>query len=95
MHTSSSIGNTCIKVLTETKNIAQWEILSMALGVDDDSIQRIKMNNVGSSLTQQKEIIMAWLNGGNASWANLVKALRNPLINRGADANRIARKHPS
>ena len=94
MHTSS-IGNTCIKVLTETKNIAQWEVLSMVLGVDDDSIQRIKMNNVGSSLTQQKEIIMAWLNGGNASWASLVRALRSPLINRGADANRIARNHPS
>ena len=82
-------------MLTETENIADWNILSLLLGVEDVDVQRIRQDNPGASLDQQKAIIMAWLNKGSASWAILVSALRDSLIKRGADANRIAKAHPS
>ena len=82
-------------MLTETKNIADWNILSLLLGVEDVDVQRIRQDNPGASLDQQKAIIMAWLNKGSASWAMLIGALRHSLINRGADAKRIAKAHPS
>ena len=58
-------------------------------------MKRIKQNNPGASLDQQREVIMVWLNKGSATWAMLVGALRSSLIDRGADANRIAKAHPS
>ena len=82
-------------MLTETQNIADWNILSLLLGVEDADVQRIKQDNPGESLDQQNAIIKAWLNKGSASWAILVAALRDSLIKRGADANRIAKAHPS
>ena len=81
--------------MTETQNIADWNILSLLLGVEDADVRRIRRDNPGASLVQQKEIIMAWLNKGSASWAMLVGALRNSLIKRDTDANRIAKAHPS
>ena len=54
-------------------------------------MQRIRQDNPGASLDQQREITMAWLNKGSASWAILVSALRDSLIKRGADANRMAK----
>ena len=81
--------------MRETKNISDWDILFLLLGVEDVDVQRIRQDNPGASLKQQRAIIMAWLNTGKASWATLVSALRDRLINREADANRIAKAHPS
>ena len=81
--------------MTETQNITEWGILSLLLGVEEADVQRIRQGNPGESLVQQKAIIMAWLNKGSASWAMLVGALRNSLVKRGADANRIAKAYPS
>ena len=81
--------------MTETQNIADWNILSLLLGVEDADVQFIRQDNPGASPVQQKEIIMAWLNKGSASWAMLVGALRHDLIKREADANRITKAHPS
>ena len=82
-------------MLNETKNIADWSILSMMLGVDDAAVRRIRKDNPGEALNQQKAIIMLWLNTGKASWAILVSALREELVGRAADGNRIANAHPS
>ena len=81
--------------MTETKNIANWNTLFLLLGVEDADVQRIRQDNPGASLDQQEEIIKAWLNKGSASWAMLVGALRHKLMERGADANRIAKAYPS
>ena len=81
--------------MTETQNIADWNILSLLLGVEDADVKCIRQDNPGASRVQQKEIIMAWLNKGSASWAMLVGALRHNLMKRDADANRIAKAHPS
>ena len=95
MHIFSFQGETVLKVLKETQNIADWGTLSLLLGIDNADVQRIRQNNPGASFNQQTAIIMAWLNKGKASWAALISALRSDLIGRGADANRIARAHPS
>ena len=81
--------------MTETQNISDWNILSLLLGVKDADVQRIRQDNPEASLDQSKEIITAWLNTGKASWAILVSALRHNFIKREADANRIAKAHPS
>ena len=67
----------------------------MLLGVDDAAVKRIKKDNPGEALNQQKAIIMVWLNTGKASWAILVSALRHKLVGRAADGNRIAKAYPS
>ena len=82
-------------MLSETQNIADWSILSLLLGVEDADVQLIRRDNPGASCVQQKEIIMAWLNKGSASWAMLVGALRHNLMKRVTDASRIAKAHPS
>ena len=82
-------------MLDETHSIAKWSILSMLLGVDDAAVKRIRQDNPGEALDQQKAIIMAWLDTGKASWAILVSALRHKLVGRAADGNKIAKAHPS
>ena len=82
-------------MLRETKNIPDWDTLFFLLGVEDADMQRIKQDNPGASLKQQREVIRVWLNKGSATWAMLVGALRDSLIERGSDADRIAKAHPS
>lgn len=90
---SFNLDQNWLEVLSETKDITDWSILSVVLGVSDADLQRIKSDNPGQAFNQQQTIVKAWLNSGKASWASLVNALRHELVNQGGHASRIAKKH--
>ncbi len=53
----------------------------------------IKDNPLASA--QTNAIVNAWIQRGEASWATLVRALRDPLVEQLDIANKIAEQHPS
>ena len=68
----------------------------MELGVDIPALERIKKDNIGSCLTCQRQMIHQWLDSGEASWRDLVKALTSPLLKQyHIVATLIAEEHPA
>ncbi len=70
-------------------------MLSSLLGVSRADVERIKENNPGDAYSKEQEIVTAWIDTGNASWAILVSALKDKLVKKAAFANQIAKKYPS
>ena len=83
-----------IAVLRATCDIPDWFVLASLLGVSSADVERIR-SDVHGALNQQKAIIKKWLDLGEASWAILVSALRDNLVEKVATANAIAKQHPS
>ncbi len=82
-----------IKISRATATITDWSYLALLLGIDEADYDRI-MTDIALSSHQRKAIITKWLANGEASWAVLVSALRDELVNKQGLANWIASEHP-
>ena len=82
-----------LNVAKATVSITDWSYLALYLGFSEAQLQRIISDHQQVSSHQHKAIITKWLESGKASWAILVSALRDELVNKGAVADEIAKKH--
>ncbi len=83
-----------MQVVRATASITDWSLLALLLGISEPDYTRIKSDNPLNASDQHKAIITKWLASGNASWAALVNALRDELVNQQGLANKIAMDHP-
>ena len=79
-------------MLRSTIDITNWSVLALLLGITAADYERITSDN-STAMEQHQAIVRKWLESGKASWAALVTALNDPLVNKGFVANEIARKH--
>lgn len=77
-----------ITLLKATKEVTDWKEFLHLLGLKDNEYEKIR-----SQTDYVKEIIVKWLDNGEASLAVLVAALR--VIGKNAIADIIARTYPS
>ena len=59
------------------KEVEDWEILGIHLGIKDSVIKDIKAANFFQTAPSRKDILVKWLKGGKANRADFIKALRN------------------
>ena len=71
-------------------SITDWSILPLLLGISEPEYERIISDNP-LNVAHQHKAITKWLASGNASWAALVNALRDELVNEQRLADEIAR----
>ena len=85
-----------IQVMDALNNVSsKWDMLSLLFGVSSADVDHIKQNNPRDAESKEQAIVRAWILTQNASWANLVSALRHKLVKMNAYGNQIARSHPS
>ena len=84
---------TIIAVMRYTKDIKDWSVLSLLLGLSERDLHDINIDEQ-TSTEKHKAIIIKWLDRGSASWAQLVGALKDDLIQQVDIANNIATHHP-
>ena len=77
-----------------TQDITDWSVLALLLGLSAADLQRIQLNHPTAVQLQHQAIIRRWLDSGEATWSGLIKALRDPLVNKGAVADKIMKQHP-
>ena len=73
---------------------AKWELLGVQLGIDDDTIEAIKLENGGNPARCLKGVISTWLKEnydtqqhGYPSWRRLCKVIASPA---GAESQSLA-----
>ena len=66
------------------KEVEDWEILGIHLGIKDSVIKDIKAANFFQPVPSRKDMLVKWLKGGRANRTDFIKALRN------IDEHRIA-----
>ena len=81
-----------LQVARATISITDWSFLALLLGLSEADYRCIVSDN-GTINLQRKAIIIKWLQTGEASWAALVSALRDELVNEQTLANKIAHQH--
>ena len=80
---------------------AKWEFVGIQLGIEDGTIEAIKLKNGGDSTRCLKDVLSTWLNENYdtlkhryPSWRRLCKAIANPAGGRNrALADNIAEQH--
>ncbi len=65
------------------------------MGIKRHEYTKIIKDNPGDSDEQTCILVEAWIQRGEASWAKLVRALRDPLVEQLDIAKQIAEQHPS
>ena len=78
--------------MRSTNSITNWSKLALLLGITTADYERITKANNPTDVHQA--VVNKWLESGKASWAVLVSALRDTLVNQGFLADEIAREHP-
>ena len=76
-----------------TKEITDWSVLALYLGISQADYEKIKLNSVTQSRNLHQDVINKWFDTGRASWATLVKCLRYELVGKTGLALRIAQDH--
>ncbi len=79
-------------VLCECYEVTEWEILGITLGINKAVLERIKEDE-SKAIHRQKAMFVEWINTGEASWRNLVKALLCPPLKANDVAKVIADNH--
>ena len=90
LHIFHTLERTLISVFRATKDVQDWSLLALLIGVNErdyDSIMKENHDVAG----QQRAIIKKWLQTGKASWATLVSG----LVGLAGIGNQIAKDHPS
>ena len=64
------------------KEVHNWEILGIHLGVKDVVIKDIKEANYYQPQPARKDMLVEWLHGGNAKRSDLFEALKSINENR-------------
>ena len=77
-----------------TQDITNWSLLALLLGVSSADLERVQLNYSTVQL-QHQAIIKLWLDSGEAKWSALINALRDPLVNKGAIADKLMEQHPT
>ena len=72
-----------------TTTISNWSVLGLLLGLTNKALDECQRTE-----NPHKAIITKWLQHGNASWANLVTALKDKLVDQIAVADCIAKSNP-
>ena len=78
-----------------TQGITDWSLLALLLGLSSADLQHVRSNNPTAVQLQHQAIIRLWLDSGEATWSALIIALRDPLVNKGAIADKIMKQHPA
>ena len=68
-------------------------MLALLLGLSSPDLQRIQLDHPTSVQLQHQAIIRQWLDSGKATWSALINALKDPLVNKGAIADKITKQH--
>ena len=79
-------------VLKECYEVTDWEILGIALGINKAVLERIKEDE-SKALRRQMAMFEEWINTGEASWRNLVRALLYPPLKAEDVARVVADNH--
>ena len=79
-------------VLGECYDVTDWEILGISLSINKAVLERIKEDE-SKALRRQMAMFEEWINSGEASWRNLVKALLYPPLKAEDVAKVIADNH--
>ena len=74
-----------------TTDINDWLIFGVVLKLDIAKVQKV----VAQQENPHLDIIRLWIDSGTASWASLVSALRNNLVDKPKIAKQIATEHPN
>ena len=69
-------------LLYAVREVYQWDILGTFLGILDSILQTINVNNHYQVEPSRKDMLIQWVNGGNASKAALIEALKNMKLQR-------------
>ena len=72
----------------------KWQMLGLALGLKQPTLNRIKTDN-GNSDSRKYEMVREWLkrtDGCRPSWAKLVKALREEIVGHRDIADKIEKE---
>ena len=93
-HFSFCFSETFIDLLRLTQDITDWSVLALLLGLSPADFEHVQLNNSTVQL-QRQTIIKQWLDSGEATWSRLINALRDPLVNKGAVADKIMKQHPA
>lgn len=64
------------------REVYQWDILGTFLGILDSILQTIKVNNHYQVEPSRKDMLIQWVNGGKASKAALIEALKSMKLQR-------------
>ena len=79
-----------------THDITDWGVLCLLLGLSRKDLHSINTDPANlSANAKHMAIVTKWLETGSASWTNLEKNLRDPLVKRKDIANQIAKDHPN
>ena len=79
-------------VLGECFVVTDWETLGIALKINKADLERIKKDE-SKAIHCQTAMFEEWINTGEASWRNLVKALLYPPLKAEDVAKVIADNH--
>ena len=97
MADSTSLGkDDVLTILNELCDIApRWEVLALCFGLSDPDVANIKSNCSQDVNLALKEVIRRWMaknRRDQVTWSNVVKALRQPILNEEACASQIEKK---
>ena len=82
-----------LAVMTATKEITDWSVLALYLGISKADYEKMKQNSNAQGCNLHQDVISKWFDNGRASWAVLVKCLREELVGKTGLAHRIAWDH--
>ena len=88
-----SIDSDIRDVLTATLGETNWFMLGVQLKVDHAKLERIQMDYPQRAQECQYHMLHTWIDTGNATWSELVTALRSPLIDNEKLAQEIEEKY--
>ncbi len=78
------------------RNVTEWSILSILLGVKESTLQYIYKDNEGHACQAEQAIVKAWLEDTDEpSWAMLVTALQDNLVGMNGIGKKIKKQHSS
>ncbi len=84
------------EVMEALRNVTEWSILSILLGVKESTLRHIYKDNEGHAYQAEQAIVEAWLGDTDEpSWAMLVTALQDDLVGMNGIGKKIGKQHSS
>ena len=74
-----SLSDEChlVPLIKVAREIEDWEMLGIFLGIKNAVLKDIKHDNQHQSGPARKDMLMKWLEGGKATKADFIEALKN------------------
>ena len=80
-------------MLDEINSINDWKDLGLQLGLEGYQLDEIDDNNRGKVKNCRWKMISKWLDTGDASWRDLVRALASKQVGKKGLSKEIAARH--